>query len=190
MKLNYKIINKYNVRIAAKIQYEIFPESSAYTYYLDNLSKNGLPLELLIFYDNKPIGVVGLYDIDSFPDTIWLSWFGILKEYRRKGIGKQIIEDIKIVAKKYDKKFLRLYTYEVWNSIAQPFYNEVMEISEYYNNDKENQYDIKVGKPKIFGISLCNEKIEYWNNKFIDITKEDNIHTNSLKLLRKDGIIK
>lgn len=58
-----------------------------------------------------------------------------------------------------------------------------MEISEYYNNDKENQYDIKVGKTKIFGISLCDEKIEYWNNKFIGITKEDSIHANSLKLL-------
>ena len=101
-----------------------------------------------------------------------------------------MLEDIKIFAKKYKKKFLRLHTYEIWNATAQPFYKKRMEISEYYNNEREKQENIKEGKPKIYGSSLCDEKIKYWNNKFINITKDDNTHEESIKLMKKHGIIK
>lgn len=190
MKLRYEKIDKNNVIIAAKIQYQIFPNSCAYSYYLENMNKKGLPLDLLVYFDNEPIGVIGLYEINNFSDTVWLSWFGILEKYRNNGIGKKMIDDIKEIAKKYNKKFLRLYTYEVWNSIAQPFYEKVMEIGEYYYNEKENQDDIKLGKPKIYGVSLCNEKIKGWNDKFINITEEDNVHKESLMLMKQQKIIK
>ncbi len=190
MKLKYEKINKDNIIIASKIQYQIFLNACAYAYYLENIDKKELPLELLVYCDSEPIGVIGLYEIKSFPDTIWLSWFGVLEEYRNNGIGKKMIEDIKKIAKTYQKKFLRLYTYEVWNSVAQPFYEKVMEISEYYYNEKENQKDIQMGKPKIYGVSLCNEKIEYWNNQFIDITKEDTVHEESIKLMKKHKLIR
>lgn len=190
MKLKYERINKDNIIIASKIQYQIFPNACAYAYYLENINKECLPLELLVYYDTEPIGVIGLYEIKAFSDTIWISWFGILEKYRNKGIGKKMIEDIKEIAKSYHKKFLRLYTYEVWNHVAQPFYDKVMEISEYYYNDKENQENIQIGRPKIYGISLCNEKIDYWNNKFINITKEDDIHRKSVNLMKKHNIIK
>ena len=65
-----------------------------------------------------------------------------------------------------------------------------MEIEEYYTNPEDDQYDIQVGKCKIFGYSLCNEKIDYWNNKFIDIASDDKIHEESIILMKKDGIIK
>jgi len=190
MKLEYKRINMNNVKAAAKIQYEIFPNSSAYFYYLNNMPKTGLPFNWLIYYENKPIGIIGLHATDTSSDTIWLSWFGILKQYRRKGLGRKIFQKIKEEAAKYQKPFLRLYTYEVWNKEAQPFYDKVMEICEYYTNEKENQFNIQHGKPKIYGISLSDKKIDYWNNKFINITKDDELHIKSVELLKRDGIIK
>ena len=100
-----------------------------------------------------------------------------------------MFNDIIKKAKTFRKKFLRLYTYEVWNSEAQSFYNKHMQISEYYTNKKDNQHDIKDGKCKIFGYSLCDEKVDYWNNKFIDIGSEDDIHDKSIQLLIRDKII-
>lgn len=190
MKLRYEKIDKQNVKIAALVQYKIFPDSCAYFKYLNDIGKNDeLPINYLVYYKKNPIGVVGLYTIDEYQDTIWLSWFGILKEYRYRGYGKQIFKDTIEKAKKYNKKFLRLFTYEVWNSEAQVFYQKHMQISEYYTNESDNQYDIIEGKCKIFGYSLCDEKIGYWNNLFIDIGADDNVHDKSILLMKKDNII-
>ena len=45
-----------------------------------------------------------------------------------------------------------------------------MDLGEYYYNEKE-QKEIFEGKPKIFSISLCDDKVDLWNNKFIDISR-------------------
>lgn len=190
MKLKYEKISNENIIIATKIQFEIFPNSSAYAKYLNEIKDNdNLPINFLVYYKGEPIGVVGLYDIPKYKDTIWLSWFGVIEKYRHKGFGSQILKDAIIIAKKYDKKFLRLFTYEVWNEESQEFYKKHMQIEEYYTNSEDDQYDIEVGKCKIFGYSLCDEKIDYWNNKFIDIASDDNVHEESIILMKKDGII-
>ena len=63
-----------------------------------------------------------------------------------------------------------------------------MDIDEYYFNDKEHE-DIFAGKPKIFSKSLCDEKIELWNHKFIDISEDEDSHEKSVILMKEDGII-
>lgn len=190
MNLKYKKICEDNIVVASKIQYEIFPNSSAYLYYKKNFKDNdNLPIDFLVYYENEPIGIIGLYDIPIYNDTIWLSWFGVIEKYRYKGFGSQMLLDIIEISKKYNKKFLRLFTYEIWNHEAQKFYQKHMQLGEYYTNQKDNQYAIQVGKCKIFGYSLCNDKINYWNNKFINIDLEDKIHEKSIKLMKKDGIL-
>lgn len=122
MKLIYEKISKENISLAARIQYEIFPNSSAYTKYLKEInSKDKLPVDFLVYSNNTAIGVIGLYQYEK-DENIWLSYFGILKKYRNKGYGKQMFYDMIDIAKKFDKKYLRLYTYEIWNSVAQGFY--------------------------------------------------------------------
>ena len=191
MNLKYVKICSKNIVLAAQIQYKIFHNLCAYKKYLEGIKSNDdLPVDFLIYYNENPIGVVGLYDIPEYGDTIWLSWLGILEEYRHKGFGLQIFKDTILIAKGYNKKFLRLFTYEVWNSEAQEFYKKNMQIEEYYTNSQDNQYDIQVGKCKIFGYSLCEDKIDYWNNKFIDIDSDDEVHEESLILMKQHGIIK
>ena len=92
-------------------------------------------------------------------------------------------------SREYNKKYLRLFTYEVWNSEAQALYKNVMEIEEFYTNRKDNQFDIKEGKCKIFSISLSDEKVDYWSNKFIDIGADDIIHEESINLMKERGIL-
>ena len=191
MKLRYEKISENNIRLASKIQYEIFPNSSAYLKYLKEMQNKtlDLPVDFLIFENDIPIGVVGLYEISKYKDTIWLSWFGVVEDYRYKGYGSQIFEDIINEAKKYNKDFLRLFTYEVWNYEAQDFYKKHMQIEEYYTNKDDDQYDINQGKCKIYGYSLCNKPIDYWNDKFIDISSDDKDHEESIKLMKRDNII-
>lgn len=191
MKLEYRKVNKENLRTAAKIQYEIFPEASAYTEYLKYIKKTniGLPIYYLIYLNNEPIGTAGLYEKEEYPDTIWISWFGLLKDYRNRGLGKKILFDMIEKAKNYNKKWLRLFTYEIWNSEAQPLYNKYMQISEYYKNKEDNQQDIEEGKCKIYGYSLCDEEITLWGDKFIDIGDDDEVAELSKKLLIEDKII-
>ena len=191
MKLRYEKISENNIRVASRIQYEIFPNSSAYLKYLKEIQNKtlDLPVDFLIFENDIPIGVVGLYEISKYKDTIWLSWFGVVEDYRYKGYGSQIFEDIINEAKKYNKDFLRLFTYEVWNYEAQDFYKKHMQIEEYYTNKDDDQYDINQGKCKIYGYSLCNKPIDYWNDKFIDISSDDKDHEESIKLMKRDHII-
>lgn len=191
MKLRYEKISENNIRVASKIQYEIFPNSSAYLKYLKEIQNKtlDLPVDFLIFENDIPIGVVGLYEISKYKDTIWLSWFGVVEDYRYKGYGSQIFEDIINEAKKYNKDFLRLFTYEVWNYEAQDFYKKHMQIEEYYTNKDDDQYDINQGKCKIYGYSLCNKPIDYWNDKFIDISSDDKDHEERIKLMKRDNII-
>jgi hypothetical protein len=64
-----------------------------------------------------------------------------------------------------------------------------MQIEEYYTNKDDDQYDINQGKCKIYGYSLCNKPIDYWNDKFIDISSDDKDHEESIKLMKRDNII-
>ena len=188
MKLKYIEINNSNIDLAARVQYKIFPYSAAYIKYL-NKPTNTLQIDYLIYLGSKPIGVVGLYELEKYKDDIWLSWFGLLKEYRFKGYGSQILKDIMKMAKKYNKKFLRLYTYEVWNKSAQNFYKKHADLEEYYKNKFDCQYDIKEGICKIFSFSLSGEMPPLWNNKFINLEEDDKLHEESVKLMKKNGLL-
>lgn len=191
-RLELKIIplNASNVKIAGKIQYEIFPYSSAYSLYLAEVeNKRNDYFDYIICLGETPIGVIG-YNLDNDDsETAWVSWFGILQKYRKRGIGKQSLDMLCDILLDNNFKIVRLFTYEVWNESAQPFYKKYMDFGEYYTNKDDNQYDIEVGKCKIFTKSLTDKKAQLWNNKFIDIGAEDKLHEESLLKLKLDNLI-
>ena len=84
----------------------------------------------------------------------------------------------------YNKKHLWLYMYEVWNQIAYSFYQKVMAIGEYYHNSKQNYKDIQMRKPKIYSLGLTDVELKYWNNRFINLIKDDKLHKRSIKLVK------
>lgn len=188
--LRFEELNKDNIKIAAKLQYEIFPTSSAYSVYKSKITgeRKGLYIGYIAYMDDIPIGVTGIYEIPEYSDTVWLSWFGLKKEYRKLGYGKQIFDHTAQMAKALGKKYLRLYTFEIWNNEAQTFYKRNMDLGEYYYNEKEHK-DIFEGKPKIFSMSLCNEKVDLWNNKFINISEDEDSHEKSVIMMKEDGVI-
>lgn len=189
-KIRFEEISKDNIKVAARLQYEIFPTSSAYSVYKSAVTgeRKGLYIGYIAYMGDIPVGVTGIYEIPQYSDTVWLSWFGIKKEYRKLGYGKQIFNYTIEIAKSMNKEYLRLYTFEIWNNEAQVFYNKNMDLGEYYYNDKEHK-EIFEGKPKIFSISLCDKKVELWNNKFINISEDEDSHVKSLEMMKEDGII-
>jgi ribosomal protein S18 acetylase RimI-like enzyme len=76
--------------------------------------------------DNDVIGTTGIYTYTKEDrEAIWLAWFCVDPNQRGKGIGKQLIEHSIKVAKKYDKKFFRLYTTDDPNErAAQSLYEK------------------------------------------------------------------
>lgn len=189
-KLRFEEISKNNIKVAARLQYEIFPNSSAYSVYKSKITggRKDLYIGYIAYMEDIPVGVTGIYEIPEYSDTVWLSWIGIKKAYRKLGYGKQILDYTIEMAKALNKKYLRLYTFEIWNSEAQAFYKRNMDLGEYYYNEKEHK-DIFEGKPKIFSISLCNERVELWNNKFINISEDEDSHEKSVIMMKEDGII-
>jgi len=183
-------LSKENVKLAGQIQYKIFPHSASYSKYLEELEDDNCEYrDFIITLGTIPIGIIGYY-LDSYEkDTAWLSWFGLLNENRHKGFGRDSLNLLCDILKNKGFKRLRLFTYEVWNKEAQPFYQKYMDFEEYYTNENDNQYDIINGKCKIFTKNLSKEKSALWNNKFINIGEEDTLNEQSIIKMKMDKII-
>lgn len=169
----YVEITNDNLLEATLIQMKIYPNESAYEHYKYIINKKcDYEKYYLVYNDGDIIGITGLYCNENLEETnsIWLGWFGVLEEYRRKGYGKKILLDTIEMAKKlsdrYPIKYFRLYTSERDDLIAQPLYQKVMDIKEYYNNEDDVNYD---GTCVIYSKSLGDYKVIYWDNKFLNL---------------------
>ena len=197
LELEYVEINKSNLNIAANIQYNLFFNCNnvGYLDYLkevetkSRLKNKILPIDFLVYHEKTPVGIIGLYEKKEYPDDVWITWFGVVPQYRNHGIGTQMLLKIIEVAKSYNKKNLRLNTYETWNYKAQNIYNRTMQLGEDYKNRKEEKFLITYGKPKIFSISLVDSNVLPWNNKFLNLTEELQLNEKSIKKLKEDNIL-
>lgn len=171
MKLEYELIDEDNINLATSIQHTIFPDECAYVHYKYAIDTNYKRNKYFIIKWNAiPVGVIGLYmDAEIDNESIWLGWFGILPEFRSKGIGRKSILDMIEKAKEYNKKYFRLYTNDKGDSTARSLYRSVMQLYENYNNPNDYNYD---GNCLIYSYSLCDEKVSLWNDKFLNL-KED-----------------
>lgn len=171
MKLEYELIDNNNINLATSIQYTIFPNACAYEHYKYSIeNKYKTEMYYIAKYNSIPVGITGLYahgETDN--ESVWLGWFGVLPEFRSRGIGKQILIDTIEKAKQYGKKYFRLYTNDNGTSTARPLYRSVMQIYEKYNNKDDYNYN---GNCLIYTYSLCDDEPKKWNDRFANI-KED-----------------
>ena len=187
LELTYEKINNDNIKLATSIQFSIFPLGCAYEHYrysIDSEYKDSI--YYIIKWKNFPVGITGLYlnNVASL-DSIWLGWYGILPEFRSKGIGRQSLLDTIEMAKKYNRKYLRLYTIDdgtsnmdFGNNRARSLYRSVMDSWEYYNNTNDCNYD---GNCLIYSYCLGNEELEFWNNRYANINDDEDKEKEALK---------
>jgi len=82
---------------------------------IESLSKPNTDKNYWITFDEnrKVIGIIGLYlDPKKRNDkiTAWLGWFGVHSDYRKRGIGSELLKFIIGKAKRRGVKTLRIYT--------------------------------------------------------------------------------
>lgn len=181
MELEYELITDENINLATSIQHTIFEEECAYIHYKFAIETNYKEnIFYIVRYNGLPVGVVGLYMHDELDrNSMWLGWFGVLQEFRSKGIGRRSLLDMIEKAKGFGKKFFRLYTNDNGDSKARPLYRSVMHMFEKYNNKNDYNYD---GNCLVYSYSLNGDEIEPWNDRFLFLNedREDEVKGNEL----------
>ncbi len=171
MNLKYIEIDSNNLDLAVEIQNNIFPLEDGRQNYIEGITNDSYRKEMVnyIVYDDKiPIGVVGLYSYNEYPDDAWLSWFGVLDKYRNKGNGSEIFDFFESLAiKKYSS--IRVYTSNEFD-VAIRLYEKKGMIKELYKNELESE-EIN-NETIIYSKSLTKQKTQRWNNKFLGLTAQ------------------
>ena len=166
-------ITKENLEIACQIQNAIFPEEDARKNFIEQINKDPYRKEMdyyIVYLDNNPIGVTGIYSYNEYPEAAWLGWFGILKEYRKLGYGGIVLDKTIELAKKKGYKSFRLYTDEFAKS-AHKLYESRGLIKESYDRDDDKD-EYFIADIYIYSISLTDTPIELWNNRFLGLKEQ------------------
>ena len=166
MNLKYEIVTTENIDIAFEIQKELWPEEPDYNNFLTK-SQNyrDYKVSFIVYKDNLPIGITGVFVEEIDKETIWLDWYGILPKYRNNGYGKQILLDTINYCKSLNKyEYLRLDTTFWEGRPAIYLYDEVMTFKEKYTAEDEE----KSHNWYIYTYSL-NGKKEPWGNRYLGL---------------------
>ena len=168
--MNLERITENNLNYAVSIQEELFPGESARTNYEESLEHPSDYEYYLICHDGACAGIIGLYRCAEDPDSAWLGWFGIRKDYRRKHLGSAALKLFEDMAAAKGYRFARLYTDAENNDAAISFYRANAYISEPYLN--EHDPACMKYKTLIFSKPLGDNEPVLWNNRSIHLTEQ------------------
>ena len=125
--------------------------------------------------NNEYVGITGIYYYDL--DNAWLAWFGIIDEYRNKGLGKKLLRKTLEIAASMNFKSMRLYTSFLDNQDAIKMYEKEGFIGEKYIAEKLS-YDCR-----IYSKSLVSDTVDLWNNKDLNLGHQSELdHMNDEKI--------
>ncbi len=89
--LKYEIFNLKNLDVAFKIQKQTWPDDPDYADLYNKVINSKDDNYFFLVYDkNILVGITGVDVYDKYPNTIWLDWFTILPEHRRKGYREKV----------------------------------------------------------------------------------------------------
>lgn len=171
--IRFEKITNDNLELACKMQNEIFPEEDARENFIEQINEDPYRKEMdykIVYIDNEPIGITGIYSYNEYPDDAWLGWFGILNKYRNKGYGKETLEKTMELAKEKGYKNFRIYTDE-YAKEAHSLYEKLGFIKELYDRDDDKD-EYFIADIYVYSKSLTDKKIELWNNKFLGLKEQ------------------
>lgn len=166
-------ITRDNLELACKIQNTIFPLEDARENFIEQINNAPYRKEMdyyIVYLDDTPVGVTGIYAYHEYPEDAWLGWFGILEEYRHNGFGGKVLDKTISLAKEKGYKNFRLYTDEDAKSAHKLYESRGMRKELYDNKDDENKY--YDGKIYIYSRSLTDKDVELWNNKILGLKEQ------------------
>ncbi len=168
--LDFVLVTYDNLELAVKIQNSIFPFEDGKQNYIEGITNDPYRKEMenyIVYNSDIPVGIVGLYSYNEYPSDAWLSWFGVLEEYRGCGYGGRIFDFFLNLAKSKGYSSVRVYTDDGFDS-AIHLYTKKKMLKEKYSNELESE-EIN-NETIIFSKSLTQEKIKKWDNKFLQLT--------------------
>lgn len=173
--LDFEVVSKTNHLKAIEIQNLIFPKENGKNDILESLKRKKTNYKYLKYFlmkiKNQYVGISGIYVYNEYPKDGWVAWFGVLPDFRRKGIGLQTICFLKEKAKKIGLKSLRLYTDSILYKSAEPLYDKCFEHKEIYDNIQDKHF--QVGDTLIYSSSLTKHNVEPWKNKNLFLGPHD-----------------
>lgn len=141
-KLKYVKVDKSNIDVACRIQsaeWQNYPDRESYELAIEHGDEKNV--DFIVYLRGVPIGITGVYTEDIDPTSLWLNWFCVLKEYRGKGYGKQILLDtIKYCQQFDDVDFLRVDTSFDLSRASSNLYLKVMDFIEKYTAEDKADY--------------------------------------------------
>lgn len=184
------LVDKNNYKDAINLQKSIFPNEDGTLNILASIDRRlfiqvtGLSYidDHIKYYlakaDGRYVGITGLYYYNFDMDSAWIGWYGILKEFRNKGLGRELLNATIDLAKLKNFKYIRLYTDYFENKNAIELYESVGFIGEKYIAEKLS-YDCR-----IYSMSLIDIKVPLWNNKNLELSHQselDQMDINQIK---------
>ncbi len=165
--LKYEILNLENLDMAFKIQKETWPSDPDYNDLHDKAVNTWDDNCFFLVYDKESlIGITGVDVFKEYPDTIWLDWFCILPEHRRKGYGEKVLKDTIQYCKKIDRyNTFRVETTYYESRPALFLYDKVMMMKEDYIAEDT---DTLKNNTLIYSY-LLKGKLEPWNNRYLGL---------------------
>ena len=97
----------------------------------------------IVFVDDEPAGVSGLYqNLDTPDDVFWIGWLGIRPKFRKLKISNTIMEDIEKRCIDKGATEIRVNT-DDWNKVALSLYHKFgyREVGYAFNMNIKGQYD-------------------------------------------------
>ena len=136
----FKIVDKDNCKLDIDLQAELFPVEESPKQVYEGL-KTGNPVNFIVYENDMPIGITGYYFDEKLPEHVFINWFGVLSEYRRKGYGYQIIEWLIKECKKLPVKYLTTYTDKIVNAASVRLYKRLgFSVRDYDNQEDINKF--------------------------------------------------
>jgi len=170
MTLTFIEVTYENLEVAVRIQNQIFINEDGRKNYIEGIINDPYRKEMvnyIVYNKDIPIGVVGLYSYSEYPNDAWLSWFGVLEEYRNNGYGSRMFDFFEKISKDKGYLSIRVYTDNEFDSAIKLYVKKGM-IKEDYHNVLESK-EIN-DETIIFSKSLTLDKVKKWNNKFLGLT--------------------
>lgn len=166
--INVKKVTSSTIEDAIYLQATIFPTEICTTD-LTNTIENIRPAyqerqEYYVGYVGEtPVGITGLYSFIEHPNDVWIGWFGIHPDHRKKHYATQLFNFTMNLAKSYGYETLRLFTDTEYNKEAIMLYKKMGMQEEIYQNplDKHKRYDTTI----VLSMSLNNKPLKLWNSK-------------------------
>lgn len=184
-------INFNNYKIGIEIQNEIFPNENGTINILASLNRTLFIEKTGINYiddhvryylaekDSNYVGITGLYNYNDDTENAWIAWYGILPQYRNRGLGDELLKDTISLAKDQGFRYIRLYADILENAEAIKLYEKNGFIKEKYTAEKLD-YDCWV-----FSKSLYDEEVPLWNNANLCLSGQSNLDQMSSEKIKE-----